>query len=218
MHTVGERLYLFLCLEHGELRGLHETSCNEVQTEVLFLVGFLSLDHPAYETLDLWDEPDQDEGVGHIKTGMEGCQYERQFGGVAQECLCGGVFLGHRDIISHHATNHIHERTEDKENPEHAEEVEEQVGQCRPSCLCVGRHGSKVRGDGGADILTHYQCDTLIDRQHTARAEDHRDSHHGCRRLHAEGEHTTQQEEYQCGGEGVGIEGCEEVEHSLLLA
>ena len=57
LHTFGERLDFLLSLKHGELRRLHEASRNEVQAEVFFLVDLLRLDHPAYESLNLRDEP-----------------------------------------------------------------------------------------------------------------------------------------------------------------
>ena len=67
LHTVGESLYLLLSLQHREFRRLHDTSRNEVQTEVFLLVHLLRLDNPAYKLLNLGDEPDQDTSVNHVE-------------------------------------------------------------------------------------------------------------------------------------------------------
>ena len=114
LHTLRECLYLFLCLQDGELGGLHETSGNEMQTEVLFLVDLLGLDDPADEFLNLWDKPDEDEGVRHIEAGVEGCQHETQFGGIGKESLGTCRLFRHVDIIADEAADHIDEGTEDK--------------------------------------------------------------------------------------------------------
>ena len=81
------------------------------------------------------------------------------------------------------------------------EEVEEHVRQGSATGLRIGREGCQVRGDGGSDVLTHHQGDTLIDGQCTTGAENHRDGHHGSRRLYAEGHDATQQQEDQRGEE-----------------
>ena len=137
LHTLGECLYLLLCLEDRELWGLHEASGNEMQTEILFLVHLLWFDNPAHEFLYLWDKPYQDECVHHIKACMEGSQYETQFGGIGEERLSTNSLLCHRDIIAHEAADHIHKGTEDKQYPDDAEDIKEHVCKGSPSCLCV---------------------------------------------------------------------------------
>ena len=137
LHTFGERLYLFLSLEHRKLRGLHEASGNEMQTEVLLLVHLLGFDDPAYEFLYLWDKPYQDKGIHHIKRRMEGSQHEAQLGGIGQKSLCSCHFLGHVDIIADPPAHHVDEGTEHEQNPDNAEHVEEHMGQCRPTCLGI---------------------------------------------------------------------------------
>ena len=138
-----------------------------MQAEILFLIHFLGFDHPAYETLNLRDKPDEDEGVGHIERGMEGSQHEAQLSGVGQEHAGLHGFLLHRHVVAYPAAHHIYKGTEHEQNPDDAKHIEEHVGQCCPSSLSIGRKGCQVGGDGGADVLTHHQRDTLIDGQCT---------------------------------------------------
>ena len=114
LHALRERLNLLLCLQHRELRRLHEAGSNKVQAEVFFLVHLLRLDNPAYEALNLRDEPNQDERVDHIKAGMEGCQYERQFGGIGEIGFCSGGLLRHHGVVTYHAADQVDEGPEDK--------------------------------------------------------------------------------------------------------
>ena len=56
-----------------------------MQAELIFLIDLLRLDSPAYESLNLWNKPDEDERIDHIKAGMESSQNETQFGSIGQE-------------------------------------------------------------------------------------------------------------------------------------
>ena len=181
LHTFRERLNLLLCLQHRELRGLHEASRNEVQAEVLFFVHLLGLDDPADELFNLGDKPYQDERVSHVECRVEGSQHEAQLGGIGQEgCGACGLF-GHVYVIAYPSANHVDERTEDKQYPEDTEDVEEHVGQSGTAGLGVGRHRRQIGSDGGSNVLTHHKRNTLIDGQCTARTEYHGDGHDGCR-------------------------------------
>ena len=71
-----------------------------MQAEVLFLVNLLGTDDPAHELLYLWNEPDEDSGVGHVETGMEGGQHKAQFGGIGQKSLGTGGGAVHGDIVA----------------------------------------------------------------------------------------------------------------------
>ena len=75
------------------------------------------------------------------------------------------------------------------------------MGKGGSTCLRIGRHGCKVGSDGGTDVLTHHEGNTLIDGQHTTRTEYHGDGHHCCRRLDTEREYTTQEKEDNGGEE-----------------
>ena len=188
-----------------------------MQAELIFLIHLLRPDNPADEALDLGDEPDKDKGIRHVEGCVEGSKHKAQLSRVGQEHAgLNGLFL-HIDIIAYPSAYHIDERTEDEQDPDDTKHVEEHVSQSSTTSLCVCRHRSEVWGNGGSDVLTHHQRDTLIDRQGAAGAENHRDSHHGCRRLYTEGHHTTQEQEYQGGEERVRIKRGEEIEQSLIL-
>ena len=162
-----------------------------MQTELIFLIDLLRFDNPADEALNLGNKPDENKGIRHIEGCVEGSKYKAQLSRVGQEHAgLNGLFL-HIDIIAYPSAYHIDERTEDEQDPDNTKHVEEHVSQSSPTSLRVCRHRSKVRGNGGSDVLTHHQRDTLIDRQGATGTEDHRNSHHGCRRLYAEGHHTT---------------------------
>ena len=218
LHTVGEQLNLLLGFEYREFGSLHETSRNEVQTEILVLIDLLRFDNPADETLDLRDEPNEDARVSHIETGVEGSQYETQLGRISQKSRSARNFLGHGGVVTHEAAYHIDEGAEDEENPNDTEDIEEHVCQGCTACLRISRHGSQIGSNGGTDVLTHDEGNTLIDRQYARRTENHGDSHDGCRRLHTEGEDAAQEQEDDGGGERTGVEGGEEIEHCLILA
>ena len=78
-------LYLLLCLEHGEFRGLHDSCLDEAETEIVFLGTQLGLDDTAHQLLYLWDKPHQYEGVGDVEGGVEGRQDKTELGRVLQE-------------------------------------------------------------------------------------------------------------------------------------
>ena len=189
-----------------------------MQTEVLFLVHLLGFDDPAYKALNLRNKPDEDESVHHIEGGVEGGQHKRQFSGVGDKGFSAYDALLHRHIIANPSTNHIDERTEYKEHPQHTEEVEEHMGECSAAGLRVGREGCQVGRNGSADILTHHQCNTLVNGQGTAGAENHRDGHDSSRGLHTESEDAAQKQEDKRSGKGLGIERGEEIQHRLILA
>ena len=144
LHTIRERLDLLLSLKHRELWGLHETGCNKMQAEVLFLIDLLGFDDPADELLNLRDEPDENHRVGYVEGRMEGSQHETQLSRISQEeTALNGIFI-HRHIIAYPSADHIDEWTEDKQNPDDAEDIEEHMSQCCATSLCIGRHCCQV--------------------------------------------------------------------------
>ena len=88
-----------------------------MQSEVLLLIDLLRLDDPAYEFLYLGYEPNEDEGVDHIEAGVEGSEYEVQFAGIEHEGIYACALLGHRHIVTHDATNRIHEGAKYEQHP-----------------------------------------------------------------------------------------------------
>ena len=79
--------------------------------------------------------PDQKIGAGDLPEVFHACgQYPC---GIGNEGMGTCSFLRHRDIIAHEAAYHIHEGTEDKQDPDDTEDVEEHVGKGSPSCLGV---------------------------------------------------------------------------------
>ena len=64
---------------------------------------------------------------------------------------------------------HIDERMENTEYPDDPEEVEYEVGKCRPACLCVTGQCRNVGGYRCSDIFSHHQCDTQIQVENSAR-------------------------------------------------
>ena len=171
-HPLAEDGDFLLGLEHRDFRRLHQTALDVLQTEFLFLLALLRLDDLADELLDLRDEPDQDEGIGHVESGVEHRQGEGKLG--------RGLRIGRR-VEAHDAADHPHEGEEAAEDPDHAEYVEQQVGQGGAAGLRIGRHRGDVGGKRGTDVLTHHQGDTLIDGNGTRSAEHHRDGHQRCR-------------------------------------
>ena len=91
------------------------------------------------------------------------------------------------------------------------------MGQSCPTILRVGCQRGQIGRDGRTDVLAHHQCDTLIDRQHAGRAQNHRDSHDGSRTLYTHREHATDEQEYDGSNETIGVERSEEVEHRLIV-
>ena len=139
---------------------------------------------------------------------MERCEHYRE------ACCVDVVGMW---VDTHEAAHHVDERIEAAEHPYHTEHVEREVGEGCTARLCVGTHRCDVRGDGGADVLAQYQCDTHVNRQHARRAEHHRDSHEGCRRLHAERQHGADAEEREYSEIAILVEGSEEVDDSLVV-
>ena len=167
-----------MCLQHGEFRGLHEASRNEMQTEVFFLVHLLGLDDPANKALNLRDKPDEDKRIDHVETGMESSQHKGQFDRAVGICHIVTQCIACPVHECHHS---IHKRMEEDQNPDDTEYIEEHMSQCSPASLCIGRQGSQITGNSGSYILTKHQGNTLIDRQGTTATENHRDGHHGSR-------------------------------------
>ena len=189
-----------------------------MQTEVLLLIDTLRLDNPANELLDLLDEPDEDERVGHIERGVERSKHKAQLGSIGHERSGIHGILAHVHVITYPTAYHIDERTEDEENPDYAEHIEEHVRKGCTTCLGVGRKGCEVRGDCRTDVLAQHQCDTLIDGQGATRTENHRDGHHRCTRLHAERQDTAQHQEDDGGEERRRVERREEVQQRFILS
>ena len=134
-----------------------------MQAEVFLFLRHLRVDDFAYESLNLRDEPDEDEGVGDVEAGVEGCQDERQFGCILHESR---HLFGQGLVVSDKAAHHVDEWFEDTQYPDDAEHVEEHVGKGSAPCLRVGCHGCDVRRDGRSEVLAHHQCDALIDGEH----------------------------------------------------
>ena len=96
---------------------------------------------------------------------MESSKHKTQLCSICQEYACLNGSLVQHHIIAYPTTYHVNKGTEDKQNPDNAKHIEEHVSQSGTACLCIGRKGCKVRGNGGSNIFTHYQGDTLIDWQ-----------------------------------------------------
>ena len=218
LHTFCERRDLLLGLKYRKFGSTHEAGSNEVQAEVLFLIDTLRLDNPAYELLNLLDEPDEDKRIGHIEGGMESGKHKAQLGSIGHKRSSINRLLGHIHVVTYPTANEVDEWTEYEENPDYAEHVKEHVSESSATCLGVGRKGSEVRSDCRTDVLTEHKGDTLIDGQCTTRAEDHRDSHHSCTRLYAERQNAAQQQEDEGGEERCRIERREEVQQRFILS
>ena len=83
-----------------------------MQTEILFLIDLLWLDHPTNETLYLGDKPNENECVNHIEGSMESCQYKTQLSGISQVNTRLDRLLYHRHVVTYPTAYHIDERTE----------------------------------------------------------------------------------------------------------
>ena len=88
----------------------------------------------------------------------------------------------------------------------------------RSSCLRVGGECCHVGSYGGTDILTHYERNTLIDRQYAGGTENHRNRHDGSRTLHTHGQDTTYEQEGDGGLEAVRVEAGEELQNWLVMS
>ena len=109
-----------------------------MQAEVLFLVHLLGLNNPAYESLNLRNEPNQDKRIHHVETGVEGSQHKTQLGGIGHESVSASQLHRHIDIVTNPATDHVDKRAEDKQNPHHTEDIEEHMGQSSTASLGIG--------------------------------------------------------------------------------
>ena len=166
VYTLCKMLYLFLCFEHGDLRGLHDGIAADIlQTELLFVFLGLWLDDVAYETLYLRNEPNEDKGVCDIECRVECSKDDRQTLG---KLLCGErVVVG---VVADKAAYHIHKRIEETENPDNSDDIKHEVGKSCSACLGVGTKGSEVGGGSGTNILAHDESDAEIYWQHASRA------------------------------------------------
>ena len=127
----------------------------------------------------------------------------------------GGALLGGFGVQAHDAAHHSHEGEEEDEHPAHAEDVEQHVGHGRTAGLRVGAEGGQVGGDGGANVLTHHQGDTLEDGDGARRAQHHGDGHEGGRALDNGREDGSDEEEQQ-DGSVVCLEAGEEIYHGRI--
>ncbi len=208
LYAVGEGLYLFLCLKHGEFGGLHDAGRDETQTEVFFLLFLARGDDAADEFLDLGDKPDEEGRVAHVERGVEGGQHDREFVGV-DTTLVG--------VIAYKRADEVDEGIEEGEHPDDTRNVEHQVGEGSAAGLGIGSEGGEIGCERGADIFTHDQGDTHIDGEHTAGAEYHGDGHESGRRLEDAGEDGSDNEEREDGEITVFVERTEEVDDSLVV-
>ena len=180
--THGKDVYLFPCLQDRQLGRGHQTTGDEPQLTVRIFLFRLGRNDENHQFLQPLDEPDQDTGVDDVERRVERSQDGAQFDRIHA--------VGTIQIHTPPTTYHRHKRTEDTEHPDHTEQVENQVCHSRTSRLYRCRHGYYIGGDGRTDVLTEHQRDTHIYRQHTYRAQRHRNSHDGGRRLHSKGQHT----------------------------
>src|SRR5574344_211736 len=150
-----------------------------MHTLVCLLVVFWT-DDKAYDLLQLWNEPNEDEGVGQVEDGVESCQDEAEFGGIIHECPYASRLSRHVHIEAHQLADEIDEWMEDTQDPHHAKEVEEHMRKGGTACLGGGGECGKGGGDGSADVFTHHKGYALIDGECAARTENHGDCHHGC--------------------------------------
>ena len=112
-HPVAEEFGLFLGLEHGKFRSLHDTALDKLELES-FVAVFLR-DDEAYEFLQLGNEPTENHGVGHVEHGVERGQDEGEAGG----SLDVGV-----GVDAYDAAGRVDEGIEHRQHPEDAEDVE----------------------------------------------------------------------------------------------
>ena len=71
-------MYLLLCLKHGELRCLHDTSLNEAETEVVLVFVCPRLPNEAAYLCYLLYERQEDSGIGNVEACVEGSQCEAE--------------------------------------------------------------------------------------------------------------------------------------------
>ncbi len=64
LDALGKAVNLFLCLQDRDFRCLHDTALDKAQAEIVFIGILLRTDNLAYQLLYLWNEPNQDKGVG----------------------------------------------------------------------------------------------------------------------------------------------------------
>ena len=65
-----------LCLQDRDFRCLHDTALDKAQAEVVLIGILLRTDNLAYQLLYLWNEPNQDKGIGEVEGGMEGGKHK----------------------------------------------------------------------------------------------------------------------------------------------
>ena len=200
-------------LQHGYFGRLYQVGMNILQLALLlgsFLLAFCRCrrrQQPAHHPFQLRDEAYEQGGVCDVEAGVEGGQHHGQQGGLS----------GCRGVVAHQRADHVDERIEHAEHPNHAKDVEQQVGQCRPPSLHVGSQGRQVGRGRGANVFAHHQGNAQIDGQHARGAEQDGDGHHRRRRLHDAGNDRADGEEGEYGPVAVGVERSKEGHHSLVV-
>ena len=162
MYSLGEHLYLLLCLQNRELRGFHDgAAANVGESEFFLVLCCLWLDDAAHDLLYLWYEPYQHEGVGDVECRVESCQNDGQACG---ELCCGeAVVVG---VVAYERAYHVDKGIEQAEHPDDTNDVEHKVCQGCTACLGIGTKSREVCGGSRTDVLSHHQCYAEVDGQY----------------------------------------------------
>ena len=207
MDAPREGVNLLGGFQYGKFWGFHDASLDEAQAEVLLVLLGLRLDDQTDDTLYLGYEPDEQEGVGDIEAGMERCQHNRK-----EDCLLCLRGTSARWIVAYQRTDRIDKGIEQAEHPDHAKDVEHQVGQGRPSGLCVGSQRREVGRGRRADVLTQHEGNTEVDRKDARGAQQDGDGHDGGTALHDAGDEGANEHEDHYVEMAMGVKGGEEVD------
>lgn len=170
LYALCEALYLFLSLQHGELRRLHDATLYEAQAEVVVVSVGPWLPNPAAHFSHMLDKGQQYDGVGNVEARVEGCEGEGELRS------CGDV--DHR-VETHEAAGEVDEMLEDAQHPDDAEDIEEKVAEGRAACLGVGGERHEVGGERGAYVLAQHEGYAKIYGQSGLGAQHHGDGHEG---------------------------------------
>ena len=71
LHLLAEYYNLLLGLEYRYFRGLHDTAANELQTELVLIIGLAGFDYVADQFLQLGNETYQQRCVYYVECGVE---------------------------------------------------------------------------------------------------------------------------------------------------
>ena len=152
--------------------------------QVRRFLGFAIGNKPADETRHQRDQRQKDQGIGHVKPGVndrDAASHEGIGGLPAPQAL-------NIRRVSHQVFDQLHIRGEQQGNPEDAEHVEDRVKDRRAAGVRRGADRGQQRGDRRADVFAEHERRRGVERDHAGLREADGDPERGRRGLHEHGQ------------------------------